>query len=145
MLLRLQIEVFEATEDDSNTHTRGRNKPVMTGQVGVRCKHCKHLPVLQRQKGSTYFPNSLVGIYQAAQNMNTVHMQCGLCTEMPDEVKCQLIYSMCNTKVHQSGAGRHYWARSAKKLGLVDTEKDGIRFIRNLPQTAKVVETPPPS
>ena len=145
MLLRHQIEIFEAAEEDSTTHTRGRNKPVMRGQVGLRCKHCKHLPVLQRQKGSTYFPNSLMGIYQAAQNMNTVHMQCGLCTEMPEEVKRQFIYSMCNTRVHQSGAGRHYWARAAKKLGLVDTEKDGIRFIRNLPPGAEVIEAPPPS
>ena len=140
ILLREQIEVFEATEQDANTHTRGRNKPIMVGQVGVRCKHCKHVSILQRQKGYTYFPNSMLGIYQAAQNMNTVHMQCGLCSEMPEEVKKQFVHSMCYSKVHQSGAGRQYWARAAKKLGLVDTESHGIRFIRNVPQGAKVVD-----
>lgn len=140
VLLRLHIEVFQATENDANTHARGRNKPVNVGQVGIRCKHCKHRPIHQRQKGSTYFPNSLMGIYQAAQNMSSVHLKSGRCTEIPEEVKQQFVQIMFLAKEHQSGSGRHYWAKAAKKLGLVDTEKDGIRFIRDLPMGARVVE-----
>lgn len=126
VLLRLQIEVFEATEDDVSTHTRGRNKPIQPGQVGIRCRHCAHLPVVRRQKGSTYFPASTMGIYQAAQNMSTTHIQCGLCVEMPESIKQQFVLLMAS-KLNSSGAGRPYWADSAKKLGLVDTEENGIR------------------
>jgi len=91
------------------------------------------LPVARRQKGSTYFPASLHGLYQAAQNMNTTHMQSGLCTEMPPEYK-QLFVETINTKVSSSVAGRPYWAKTARQLGLLDTE-DGIRFIRDLTPT----------
>jgi hypothetical protein len=131
VLLRQQIEAFRATEEDVSTHTRGRNKPVAVNQVGIRCRYCAYVPVGKRQKGSTYFPAALLGLYQAAQNMSTTHMQCGLCSEMPNEIKQQFAH-LISTKVASSGAGRPYWARAAKKLGLVDSE-DGIRFIRDLP------------
>jgi len=131
VLLRHQIEAFKATEEDITTHTRGRNKPILIGQVGIRCRHCAHLPVSCRQKGSTYFPASCLGLYQAAQNMSTTHMQCGLCNEMPDLIKHQFAH-LISTKVASSGAGRPFWAESARKLGLVDTEDQGIRFFRDL-------------
>ena len=130
VFLRHQIEVFCAGEDDVSTHTRGRNKPITLGQVGIRCRHCAHLPISRRQKGSTYFPASLQGIYQAAQNMSTTHMQCGLCSEMPDFIKNEFARLLV-TKVSRPGAGRVYWAESAKKLGLINTE-EGIRFVDNL-------------
>jgi hypothetical protein len=113
-----------------STHTRGRNKPVALTQIGIRCRHCAHVSVGKRQKGSTYFPNAVLGLYQAAQNMSTTHMQCGLCSEMPNEIKQQFSH-LLSTKVASSGAGRPYWAKAAKKLGFVDTD-DGIKFIRDL-------------
>ena len=130
VLLRQQIEAFQATSDDVSTHTRGRNKPIGLNQVGIRCRYCAHLPVTKRQKGSTYFPSTILGIYQAAQNMSITHIQSGLCSEMPIELK-QQFETLQNLKVPSSGAGRPYWAVSAKQLGLVDTE-DGIQFIRSL-------------
>jgi hypothetical protein len=138
--LRQQIEAFQATEDDVMTHTRGRNKPVQLGQVGIRCRHCAHIPVSRRQKGSTYFPSNKLGIYQAAQNMSTAHIQCGLCTEMPEEIKLKFMEIMSAKKPNCSnGAGRPYWAQSATQLGLVDTE-EGIRFIRDLPPGIMILD-----
>ena len=64
-------------------------------------------------------------VVQCDQNMSTTHMQCGLCTEMPEQIKLEFSRLMA-TKVASSGAGRPYWAESAKRLGLMDTE-DGIR------------------
>jgi hypothetical protein len=122
-LLRQHIEAFEATEEDVQTHTRGRNKPIVLHQVGIRCIHCKHRSVNQRWKGSTYFPAKLLGIYQAAQNMSTTHLQCGLCPDMPLTIKDQFAHTI-GTK-YITGAGRPYWAEAAQRLGLVDTE-DGI-------------------
>lgn len=139
VLLRHQIEAFKATEDDISTHTRGRNKPITLGQVGIRCRHCAQLPVARRQKGSTYFPATLLGLYQAAQNMSTTHMQCGLCTEMPEAIKQEFAH-LLSSKVASSGAGRPYWAESAKRFGLVDTE-EGIRFIRDLPPGLRLTES----
>jgi hypothetical protein len=130
-LLRQQIQVFRATEDDVSTHTRGRNKPIMLGQVGIRCRHCAHLPVARRKKGSTYFPATLMGLYQAAQNMSTTHMQ-GTCSEMPESVK-QELESLIAVKAANSTGGRPYWAEAAASLGLVDSS-DGIRFVLDVPQ-----------
>jgi hypothetical protein len=138
--LRQQIEAFQATQDDLMTHTRGRNKPVQLGQVGIRCRHCAHIPVSRRQRGSTYFPSKKLGIYQAAQNMSTAHIQCGLCTEMPEEIKLKFIEIMSAQESNFSnGAGRPYWAQSATKLGLVDAE-EGIRFIRDFPPCIVILE-----
>jgi len=130
VFLRHQIEAFRAGEDDVSTHTRGRNKPIALGQVGIRCRFCAHLPVVKKQKGSTYFPANLLGLYQAAQNMSTTHMQSGLCRDMPTEIK-EKFASLSTMKVSSSGAGRPYWAEAAKQIGLVDTE-DGIRFVHDL-------------
>ena len=125
--LRLQIEVFQASEEDVSTHTRGRNKPIVLGQVGIRCKHCSHLPVRQRKKGSTYYPASVLGMYQAAQNMNLTHFQTGVCGNLPNETK-ETFTTVLTKKNFSSGVGRSYWADSAKQIGLIDTEQ-GIFFI----------------
>jgi hypothetical protein len=131
VFLRHQIQAFRAAEDDILTHTRGRNKPIELGQVGICCRHCGHLPVDRRQKGSTYFPATVLGIYQAAQNMCTTHLQCGLCSEMPEVIK-QEFSRLLSTKATSSGAGRPYWAGAAHTLGLVDSENNGIRFVRDM-------------
>lgn len=140
LLLRYQIEVFQATEDDINTHTRGRNKPISLQQVGIRCRHCSCLPVAHRQKGSTYFPATLMGIYQAAQNMSTTHMQCGLCSRMPSEIK-NMFARLLPTKVSSTGAGRQAWAAAGQKLGLVDTTH-GIYFVRDIPPGVELKPAP---
>jgi hypothetical protein len=138
--LRQQIEVFQATSEDITTHIRGRIKTITLGQVGIRCRHCKHLPAAHRRKGSTYFPSSKVGIYQAAQNMSTAHMQSGLCEEMPFSVKLEFMRLLIQKgKSSPTGAGRPYWTKSATQLGLVDTESSGIQFIRDLPPGVSVM------
>lgn len=133
-LLRCQIEAFEANNKDASTHIRGRNTPIQVGQVGIRCVHCAHLPANIRNIGSMYFPKSVLGLYQAGQNMNRSHMQSGECRYMPQAIKeqfAQLVQFKQVTKL-ASGVGRTYWANSAIQLGLVDTD-DGIFFARYLP------------
>jgi hypothetical protein len=129
-LLREQIELFSATHDFVSSPARGRNKRIELGQVGIRCRHCAHVPAARRPKGSAYFPATLLGLYQAAQNMSSNHIQCGLCPEMPQSLKDKFT-ELFPTKAQSSGAGRSYWANSAKQLGMVDTER-GIRFVRDL-------------
>jgi hypothetical protein len=137
IFLRQHIEAFQATEDDVNTPARGRNKPIAMKQVGIRCRYCAHLPVARRRRGSTYFPHGRKGLYQAAQNMNSTHLQCGLCREMPNSVKEQ--FAQYNGFKGHSRDGPRYWAMSAKKLGLIDTDK-GIFFIWDLPLGVQITE-----
>jgi hypothetical protein len=127
VLLRRQIELFVVMKDDLWGRNRGRNKRIELGQVGIRCRHCAHLPTLLRAKGSVYFPATLLGLYQAAQNMSTAHIQCGLCSEMPESLKNEFT-NLLPTKSRASSAGRTYWAESAKRLGMTDTDH-GIRFV----------------
>jgi len=125
-LLRYQIEVFQAGEEDTSTHTRGRNKPVQLGQIGIRCRHCKVLPVSRRKRGSVYFPRAVEGFYQAAQNMNSTHLQTGECPLMGNALR-QEFANLIATRGVSTGAGRAYWAKQARKLGLRNTE-NGIVF-----------------
>merc|ERR1712224_655202 len=98
------------------------------GQIGIRCRHCKVLPVSRRKRGSVYFPRAVEGFYQAAQNMNSTHLQTGECPMMGDELRKEFA-SLIATRGISTGAGRAYWAKQAIALGLRNTE-DGIAFDR---------------
>jgi hypothetical protein len=139
--LRHQIAAFAATPEHLATHTRGRTKAVQLGQVGIRCRHCAHLPLISHHKGSTYFPTTVQGFYQAAQNMSSMHLQHGKCHAMPASVKSES-ESLLTTKGGCSGAGRAYWTNSARELGLVDTDQ-GIYFKEKVPEHASIVEDSP--
>ena len=71
-----------------------------------------------------------MGIYQAAQNMSSTHLQCGLCTYTPDRIKDEFATIMADRQRNENGAGRPYWAESATQSGLIDTEEQGIRFVQ---------------
>ena len=58
-LARQQIELFESTVEEAGTNAQGRNRPIVPGQVGIRCKHCAKLPPKQRKTGSVYYPNKV--------------------------------------------------------------------------------------
>lgn len=53
ILLREQLEMFEATNEDVESSTQGRKKKVLLGQVGLRCRHCVGLPQRARGRGAT--------------------------------------------------------------------------------------------
>lgn len=145
-LLRKQIDAFQATDKDVSVYVRGRSKPIRLGQVGIRCRHCVNLP--KRCKGSTYFPTSVWGFYQTAQNMMTTHLRDGQCTAIPQAIKDQFAQELLKRQnvlkevsglTQQSHAGRSYWADEAEQLGLVDLE-GGVFFIRQLPSRAHLPE-----
>jgi hypothetical protein len=144
--LRQQIQIFGATEPDISTHIRGRNKSVRLGQVGLQCRHCAHRPIVQRPKGSTYFPSSVHGIYQASQNMMGMHFSLATCPDLPVSVQEQRAQlwpvsdggGNGSRNVPTSGAGRLYWAETAMELGLVDTDM-GIYFAHALPRNVSLI------
>eukprot|EP00980_Cylindrotheca_fusiformis_P002935 scaffold683_cov124-Cylindrotheca_fusiformis.AAC.4 len=61
MLIRQQLEIFEASPEDVSSNTQGRKKQIKLGQAGIRCKHCSRFPLRQRGKGAVYYPTKLQG------------------------------------------------------------------------------------
>jgi len=129
MLVRQQLEIFEAEQDDVDSNTQGRKKPVVLGQAGLRCRHCAGLPLRQRGKGSVYYPTKLTGIYQAAQNMASSHLA-DACQCIDDRLKVTLI--TLRQRRDTASGGKQYWADGAKIVGLYETE-DGLRLNRQFP------------
>ena len=112
--------------EDVESNAQGRNKPITLGQVGIRCRHCTSLQARQRARGSVYYPSKLQGLYQAAQNMATIHLV-ETCKSIPEQVRAELR----NIKERKSsaGGGKAYWGNGARVLGVVETE-DCLRFRR---------------
>lgn len=121
---RKQIELFEASQGDIEAGTQGRARSITLGRVGIRCRHCSHLPFRDRTRASTYFPSKLAGLYQAAQNMTNSHLT-QQCKHVPKEIRDELL--KLGNKKSAAGAGKDYWSASAKILGVVEAE-DGLRF-----------------
>ena len=91
-LLRQQIEVFAATSADVSDRTSKKTKsggggggaggpsgapskepvnspvPITPGRVGIRCRHCAHLPRSAKAKGAVSYPNSIRIMNQAVRN-----------------------------------------------------------------------------
>jgi hypothetical protein len=151
-LVREQIIFFAASAEEVGGSVQGRNRPIVLGQVGIHCIHCwyeqhskKARFIRQKPRGASYFPSKLSGIYQAAQNMVTNHFMDG-CRSLPADVKALLIaprmidYGHASPAFHptsaikrgwatsSAGGGKKYWASAAQKLGIVETEENGLKF-----------------
>jgi hypothetical protein len=116
-LLRKQIELFEATAHDVRGNAQGRNTPILLGQVGIRCRHCAHLPVAGRTRGAVYFSQTIDGIYQVAQNMSKVHLS-QRCHRVPEDIQRRL-QRLRGVKTRGSG-GKQYWADGVRALGIYE-------------------------
>lgn len=123
-LIRQQIELFEADKSEATTSVQGRNKQIVEGQVGIRCRHCANIPPRQRQKGSMYFPTKLDRIYQAAQNLSSFHL-CENCTSVPEGLRKKIL--MLRERKSPAGGGKRYWGEGVRCLGVVE-DHTGLRF-----------------
>jgi hypothetical protein len=52
LMVRQQLELFEAGAEDVESNTQGRKKQVVIGQVGLRCKHCAPFPLVGGSDGT---------------------------------------------------------------------------------------------
>ena len=122
--VRKQIELFEADFEDVESNAQGRNKPIVLGQVGIRCRHCNGLPPNQRKRGATYYPSKLDGIYQAANNLAIVHLG-----EHCENIDVQFRNHLATLRSMLSigGGGKKIWAERAAALGVFE-DLDGLRF-----------------
>ena len=126
ILLRKQMEFFQATPADIDVVTPGRRKKISVGQVGIRCKHCaRGLNTQHYVKGTMYFPSTLRALYQAAQNCGKVHLS-DKCPMVSTEVKIQLKEYM-EMPTSSGYGGKQYWSDCAMERGVCETE-NGLRF-----------------
>jgi hypothetical protein len=123
-LVRKQIELFEAGLEDVESNAQGRNKPIVLGQVGIRCRHCTMLPPKNRARGAIYYPAKLHGIYQAAQNMASGHL-CEHCQHVPADIRSELL--KLHYRKSSAGGGKKYWADGVRVLGVYE-DNNGLRF-----------------
>eukprot|EP00934_Nitzschia_sp_Nitz4_P007633 Nitzschia sp. Nitz4//scaffold149_size55946//12003//13827//NITZ4_006588-RA/size55946-exonerate_est2genome-gene-0.18-mRNA-1//1//CDS//3329536791//7623//frame0 len=123
-MVRKQIELFEATDDDVQFTISKMSKPVVLGQVGIRCRHCAVLPQYARPKAAVYFPRTLDSMYQFGQNMVKNHLAVP-CKKIPTETQQRLIELQEERK--RGRGGRERWAEGARELGVIETE-NGLRF-----------------
>lgn len=69
--LRKQIELFEVGNDEMNGTAQGRNTPLHYGQVGIRCRHCAHLPKAARARGGVYYSRTIDGVCKSDHNFQS--------------------------------------------------------------------------
>ena len=125
IFIRQQLELFSSDQRDCLTNQQGRRKRVKLGQVGIRCRHCSHLPLPDRGRGSCYYPQKLLGVYQAAQNIATTHLA-ESCPCLPENMRDELT-ALRHRKDTATG-GKNYWANACLQLGLADADDGTIRF-----------------
>lgn len=123
-LVRQQIEMFEAGPSEVESNAKGRNKPIVLGQVGIRCRHCSHIAPKQRTKGAMYYPAKLTGLYQAAQSLASGHL-CTHCKHIPPGVRQELL--VLKEKKSSAGGGKDYWGEGVRILGVYE-DASGLRF-----------------
>jgi hypothetical protein len=129
-LIRKHIELFEANHSEVQGRIKGRNKPIVLGQVGIRCRYCAHLtPPHTRARGAMYYSHKLAGIYQSAQILSQGHLL-ELCPFVPAELREEM-KTLKAKKVSAATSGKEYWAATAKVLGVYE-DQYGLRFEERL-------------
>jgi hypothetical protein len=123
-LIRKQIELFEADKEEAASSVQGRNKQIVEGQVGIRCRHCTVVPPRRRQKGCMYFPTKLDRIYQAAQNLSAFHL-CEHCKHVPEDVRKKIL--VLRERKSPAGGGKRYWGEGVRCMGVYE-DSSGLRF-----------------
>mmetsp|Transcript_15647 Transcript_15647/g.24021 ORF Transcript_15647/g.24021 Transcript_15647/m.24021 type:complete len:461 (+) Transcript_15647:82-1464(+) len=126
ILLRKQIEFFEAGPAEVYAVSRSRRKPIFQGQVGIRCKHCSVLPPLDQPKGAVYYPSYLRALYQAGQNMATSHFLLS-CELINEDVKKKL-KSYREGQASVGHGGKKYWEDCARAVSILEPKEGGLRF-----------------
>jgi len=142
LLIREQLEMFSANDDDVMTTQAGRRTRTVRGKVGIRCKHCAKValetPVKNRTwpPGSVSYPVNIAGVYPVCSQKPQLHFE--NCPNIPQDIKGQL-YRLANDPVLRrqrtsdtsSINANLYYAISARRIGMIDVD-GGIRFGRDL-------------
>jgi hypothetical protein len=157
VLIRSNLELFSATDADTNTSQAGRRTPTVRGKVGIRCIHCaeaiKENPSLPWPGASISYPVNIVGLYPVCSQKPQLHFH--NCSNLPPSIKAhmhQLMFDEDGSPRRQRKAVASdgdaaksvstimYYTIAAKMIGLVDVP-GGMRFGRDLALDPLPMET----
>lgn len=125
--IRENIEVFIATKEDVEAPAPGRKHPVVVGQVGLRCIHCRHTTKSSdRVKRAVCYPSSIRRIYRTVIDMKLDHFL--HCRFVPHGLKDRL-EELKSINTRSTGTTMQYFVKAAKKLGMVDAPS-GVRMAK---------------
>mmetsp|Transcript_7128 Transcript_7128/g.18119 ORF Transcript_7128/g.18119 Transcript_7128/m.18119 type:complete len:225 (+) Transcript_7128:39-713(+) len=132
VMLRKNIELFEAQHEDVQSHAKVHanlpSKPIVLGQVGIRCRHCSYVHTIQRTAGATYYPAKREGVYQAAQNLGNSHI-IENCPYVPAPIRNELI--ALRAQKASGRKGKKAWGDRLTALGVYE-DGDILRFAMRL-------------
>lgn len=114
---RYCVEAFSATEEDVATPRYGKSHSfkVTVGQVGIRCLHCKHLPIDKRAERAVCYPSSLKNIYHSIETWQRRHSSA--CKQITPWVRKSITGLMLKSRT-RAGGRRQYWEDSARYVLL---------------------------
>jgi len=117
------VELFiSSSADVSARHSRGAQK-LHINQIGLRCAYCVKLKARDRAERAICYPSSISRIYQTVADMQRFHFES--CVAIPPKV-LHTYKSLKTTRPRGVGSPQSYWDKSAREIGLIDTE-DGIQ------------------
>jgi hypothetical protein len=130
-LIRKQIEVFSATQTDMSQPSPGRKVAIKLHQVGLRCIHCRDLPLRLRVKRAVCYPTSVGRVYHSVSDMKFDHFS--VCKGLPLELRHLLeqLKTKCEVKkvpkklkvVACSSSTAQYYHDTARQMGMIDHER----------------------
>ena len=133
------VEVFVATLKDVEAPAPGRKHPVVVGQVGLRCIHCRHTTrSSERVKRAVCYPSSLKRIYRTVIDMKLDHFL--HCKFVPASLKETLTALKANN-TRSTGTTMQYFIRAATSLGMVDGPT-GVRLTGNVQSVSSSPKSP---
>ena len=115
----------QATTNDVLTKQRQKTKPIVLGQIGIRCAFCSSLHALIRPTGAVSYPVKKAGVYQACQNMANIHWM-DHCAYIPLSFREKLISA--RRRKSKLNASKQEWAERCTALGIYEDEVAGLRF-----------------
>ncbi|KAL7558819.1 hypothetical protein ACA910_005182 [Epithemia clementina (nom. ined.)] len=124
--VRKNVEFFEASADDIATSAQGRPRPIVMGQVGIRCCFCARLHPSKCPPGAVCYPSKRCGIYQATQNIAKIHWM-EQCPQISPEFHEELMRRRALKCPVRRRASKVKWARRATALGVFEDVR-GLRF-----------------
>lgn len=92
-------------------------------QIGLRCAYCVKIKPRDRAERAICYPSSISRIYQTVADMQRFHFES--CVAIPPRV-LHVYKSLKTTRPRGVGSPQSYWDKSAREIGLVDTE-EGIQ------------------
>ena len=138
-IVRENIEVFVATEADVKAPAPGRKRPVVIGQVGLRCIHCRAAAhQSDKVKRAVCFPSSIKRIYRTVIDMKLDHFKA--CRFVPVEFKRKL-EQLKATNARSTGTTMQYFVQASKRMGMVDGGH-GIRLCKETTESSNNVQIP---